>query len=168
MTTMRTARLNEREELRSIERAAGKLFADAGMVDVANHEPESVEGLAAYISAGRAWVIADDATPIGYALVDVVDELAHLEQISVRPEYGGRGYGAALLEHVCDWARQQGFAAITLTTFSDLPWNGPFYAKHGFVALDPSFLGPELRALRNTETAHGLDPDRRVCMRREL
>jgi hypothetical protein len=29
-------------------------------------------------------------------------------------------------------------------------------------------LGPELRAKRDAETAHGLDPALRVCMRRDL
>ena len=168
MTVIRPACLDEREELRAIERAAGSLFAAAGLVEVAAHEPESVEGLAKYIAGGRAWVIADGETAIGYSLVDIVDGLAHLEQMSVRPEFGRRGLGAALLEHVCEWARGENFAAITLTTFADLPWNAPFYARHGFVVLAASELGPELRALRETETAHGLDPDRRVCMRRAL
>ena len=165
---IRLAQLDEREQLRDIEGAAGAVFADVGLEDVAKHEPESVEGLGEYIDAGRAWVIVEDAAPVGYAVVDIVDGLAHLEQLSVRPEYGRRGLGAALLEFVCDWARRQHFGGITLTTFADLPWNAPFYAQHRFYALASSELGPELRIQRAEEAAAGLDPARRVCMRRDL
>ena len=167
--TIRAPRPDELDLLRDIERSAGQLFVDAGLDDIAAHEPETVENLAAYLQAGRAWVVvAGDGATAGYAVVDVVDGLAHLEQISVRPEYGGKGLGAALLEWVCAWAAQQHFAAVTLTTFSDLPFNAPFYAHHGFAVIDDDDLGPELRALRATEAAHGLDPARRVCMRRAV
>lgn len=162
---MRAPRLDELERLRDIERAAGVLFAEAGMSEIAAHEPDSVEALARYVRAGRAWVVEGDADlPVGYAVVDVVDGNAHLEQISVHPDAGRRGLGTALVQHVCAWARDHGYPAVTLTTFADLPWNAPFYAKLGFGVLTEDELGPELRALRDDETAHGLDPDLRVCM----
>jgi GNAT superfamily N-acetyltransferase len=84
--------------------------------------------------------------------------------MSVHPDHGRRGLGATLLNHVCAWARAEGLPSVTLTTFADLPWNAPFYAKHGFRVMREDELGPELRALRDDETAHGLDPERRVCM----
>ncbi len=104
----------------------------------------------------------------GYAIIDEVDGLAHLEQISVRPEHGHKGLGAKLLTHVCEWAAQHQFEAVTLTSFADVPWNAPFYAKHGFRVLDDREIGPELRDLRDREAEHGLDPDQRVCMRRDV
>jgi hypothetical protein len=56
---------------------------------------------------------------------------------------------------------------MTLCTFADVPWNAPFYGRHGFEELsDP---GPELRALRATESRLGLDDlGRRVVMRLTL
>jgi GNAT superfamily N-acetyltransferase len=166
--SIRSPRRDELERLRDIERAAGRLFAEVGLEDVAAHEPESAEGLAAYLDAGRAWVIVDGDTPAGYALVDIVDGQAHLEQLSVHPDHGHRGLCAALLEYVCDWARRQRFAAVTLTSFEHLPWNAPFYAKHHFCTIDENELGPELRELRDEETKQGLDPSMRVCMYRSL
>ena len=129
-----------------IEWAAGTLFIDVGLADVAAHEPESVEALAEYANDGRAWVItaAADDVPVGYAIVDIVDGLAHLEQLSVLPNRGRKGLGAALLAHVCDWAASQRFDAVTLTTFTDIPWNAPFYAKHGFRVMDGAEIGREL------------------------
>jgi len=167
-TSIRAPRRDELEVLREIERAAGSLFADAGLAEVAAHEPTSVEELTTYAEGGRAWVVAEGDHPVGYALIDVVDGGAHLEQLSVHPDFGRRGLGASLLAHVCEWSRRKGFEAVTLTTFEHLAWNAPFYARHGFEALDESELGPELRRLRDDETRHGLDPRLRVCMRLRL
>jgi GNAT superfamily N-acetyltransferase len=166
--TIRAPRTDELEQLREIERAAGVLFAEIGFEEVAADEPASVETLAEYVLDDRAWLIADDNdVPIGYTVVDVVDGLAHLEQLSVLPDRGRQGLGAALLEHVCDWATRHRFAAVTLTTFTEVPWNAPFYAKHGFRVMNDSEVGPELRELQALEAAHGLDPAQRVCMRRD-
>jgi len=167
--TIRAPRAGELEQLREIERAAGVLFADIGFEAVAADEPASIETLAGYVLDGRAWLIADDDdVPIAYAVVDIVDGLAHLEQLSVLPEHGRRGLGSALLEHVCDWAARQQIEGVTLTTFTDVPWNAPFYAQHGFRVMNDSELGRELRDLRAVEATHGLDPAQRVCMRRDV
>ena len=153
--------------LRDIERSAGILFVAVGLPEIAEQEPEEVEDLAHFLAAGRAFVIVEGDVPVGYALVDIVDGQAHLEQLSVRPECGRRGLGASLLEHVCQWAAQR-FEAITLTTYEHVPWNAPFYAGHGFGVMDMDELGPELRGLRQQEAGAGLDPSLRVCMRRQL
>jgi N-acetylglutamate synthase-like GNAT family acetyltransferase len=86
----------------------------------------------------------------------------------VHPDFGRRGLGAQLLEHVCVCASHEGFAAVTLTTFSHLAWNAPFYAAHGFREITNDELGPGLRLLREEEADDGLDPALRVCMRRDL
>ncbi|MFN6121099.1 MAG: hypothetical protein ACK5CE_15895 [Actinomycetes bacterium] len=61
-----------------------------------------------------------------------------------------------------------GFSAITLTTFRDVAFNGPVYARMGFVELAPVDLGPELQLLRDLEQDIGLDVAPRVAMRRRL
>ena len=154
--------------MREIERAAGALFAEIGFAEVAADEPASVAELAAYAFDGRAWVVAEHDVPVGYAVVDIVDGLAHLEQLSVLPEYGRKGLGSALLAHVCDWAAQRHLEAVTLTTFGAVPWNAPYYENNGFRVMDDAEIGPELRNLRVLEAEHGLDPTQRVCMRRDV
>ena len=165
--SIRAPRTDELELVREVERAAGLLFGSVGMHEIAEHEPPSVEELAAYQRADRIWVLVHDDVVAGYALADVVDGAAHLAQLSVQPTRGRQGFGTALLTHVCDWARRRGLAAVTLTTFEHVPWNGPYYAERGFRALADDEIGPELEHLREEEAAHGLDPDLRVCMRRE-
>jgi GNAT superfamily N-acetyltransferase len=167
---IRAPRPDELETLRDIERDAGRLFAEIGLDDIAAHDPESIETLTQYLDVDRIWVIVETDTdePLGYAVVDMVDGLAHIEQISVRASQGRRGLGTTLLEYICDWAADNGFGAVTLTTFRDVAWNAPFYAKHGFRVLDAAETGPELTERRTEEAAHGLDPALRVCMQRDL
>ena len=167
--TIRPAHVEDGPALRDIERLAGERFRDVGMPDVADHEPAPVEVLAGYATAGRAWVAVDDERDaIGYVLVDVVDGHAHVEQVSVRPDHQGTGVGRALLAAVDGWATDSGRMAMTLTTFATVPWNAPLYRHLGFRVLRDDELGPELRAVRDRETAHGLDPSTRVCMRRDV
>ena len=84
--------------------------------------------------AGHLFVAVELATeePVGFAALTRVDGGAHLFQVSVAPEHGRQGLGRGLVEAAVTWAQGQGDPGITLTTFSHLPWNGPFYAKNGF------------------------------------
>jgi len=166
---IRPARPADGPLLQEIERLAGERFRDVGLPEVADDEPASVEALARYAVDGRSWVAEDDlGRPIGYVLVDVVDGCAHIEQVSVRADQQGTGVGRALLARVRSWAVGRGLSAITLTTFTDVPWNAPLYRHLGFRVLRDAEIGPELRQLRQEETAHGLDPAKRVCMRAEI
>lgn len=58
--------------------------------------------------------------------------------------------------------------ALTLTTFSDVPWNRPYYERLGFRVLDEVELSPGLRRIRREEAQRGLDRWGRVAMRRRL
>ncbi|MEU3609653.1 GNAT family N-acetyltransferase [Streptomyces sp. NPDC035033] len=157
--------------LRSIERAAGEPFRTLGMAAIADDEPPSLDVLEGYRAAGRAWVAVDGADrPVAYLLADTVDGAAHIEQVSVHPAAARRGVGRALIEHLAEVARREGLTALTLTTFAEVPWNAPYYARLGFRPLadeDPA-LTDGLRAIGRAEAAHGLAAWPRVCMRRDL
>lgn len=166
-TAIRPARPDDGGALRRIERLAGVRFREVGRPEVADDEPAPIEVLTRYADEGRSWVAVDEEdVPVGYVLVDVVDGCAHVEQLSVRPDHQGAGVGRALLERVRVWAVDAGLSAITLTTFTDDPWNAPLYRHLGFVDMAEAEVGSELRAVRDHETALGLDPTTRVCMRR--
>ncbi|KXK60632.1 GCN5 family acetyltransferase [Micromonospora rosaria] len=166
---VRGVRWGELPGLRDIERAAGECFRDVGMPEIADDEPLPLDVLAGYHRAGRAWVAVDPADqPVGYLLADVVDGNLHVEQVSVHPRWARRGLGRRLLDHLAARARTDGVPALTLTTFADVPWNAPYYARCGFRVLDDRDLTPGLRAIRRREAAHGLDRWPRVGMRRDL
>jgi len=167
--TVRLAREGDLERLREIERLAGRLFAEIGMTLVAEDEPASVEELRAFVAEGRSFVAeAPDlpGVPAGYLLVAEVDGVAHLEQVSVDPVYTGQQLGRLLVEQAVAWARDHDYPAITLTTFTDVAWNGPWYTRLGFSAVEP--LTPGLRAIMDHEKTHGLDRWPRAAMRREV
>jgi 8-oxo-dGTP pyrophosphatase MutT (NUDIX family)/GNAT superfamily N-acetyltransferase len=91
---------------------------------------------------------------------------AHLEQLSVHPDAGGQGLGTMLLRAVLGEALDRGHDRITLVTYADVPWNAPWYARHGFVELTgelPEHLLPVVGA--EPDVAHG---GRRVAMSRPL
>ncbi|MEU7903794.1 GNAT family N-acetyltransferase [Actinoplanes sp. NPDC049118] len=168
MNDIRPARPADLTVIQRIELAAGELFRDVGMPDIADHPVPSTEALAEFLRPGRSWVFVDDAdTPIAFVLVMLVDRLAHIEQVSVLPSYAHRGIGRRLIDHVDAWAAGQGLGALTLTTFRGVPWNGPYYERIGFVTLDPGERGPELVRLMAEEAEHGLDPAQRIAMRRD-
>ena len=164
--SIRAARPDDGPVLQQIEGLAGERFRDVGLDAVADDDPLALDVLTSYAVAGRAWVAVDaNDRPLAYVLIDVVDGAAHIEQVSVLPEHQGRGVGRALVEVVREWAVAAGLVAITLTTFRDVPWNAPLYAHLGFEIVPEDSLGPGLRAIRDAESAHGLDPATRVCMR---
>ncbi len=169
MTVVRASRSDDGPALRRIEQEAGERFREVGLGAVADDEPASVDELGAYALDGRSWVAVDHADrPVGYVLVELVDGDAHIEQVSVAPDHQGQGVGRALLDRVRAWAVEHDCGALTLTTFDQVPWNRPLYEHLGFTVLTDDELGPGLRAVRDAEAAHGLDPATRVAMRLPL
>ncbi|MFJ3616681.1 GNAT family N-acetyltransferase [Streptomyces iakyrus] len=155
--------------LQDIERAAGAPFQGLGMPEIADDEPPALDVLEHYRRAGRCWVAAGpEGRPVAYLLAEPVDGALHIEQVSVHPRAARRGVGRALLAHAADRAREEGLTSLTLTTFTDVPWNAPYYERLGFRPLPEEDLTPGLRAIRATEAAHGLDRWPRVCMRAPL
>lgn len=157
--------------LAAIEVAAGARFRAVGMDAIADDEPLPDDLLRAARDEGRLWVAELDGVVVGYALGERVGPAGaqhHLEQVSVVPEAGGHGVGAALVEAVVDWARSAGGGSLTLATFRDLPWNAPWYERLGFAIVADDALDDALRTVRDHEAAVGLDVSARVCMRRVL
>ncbi|GAA0470778.1 GNAT family N-acetyltransferase [Streptomyces sp. NPDC046215] len=166
---IRTAGVDDLPVLQEIERAAGECFRAVGMAEIAEDEPLPLDVLARYQRDGLAWVAVDGAgAPVAYLLADPVDGGLHVEQVSVHPRAARQGVGRWLLEHAAARAVAGGSRALTLTTFANVPWNAPYYARCGFTVLSEDALTPGLRAIRRQEAAHGLDRWPRVCMRRLL
>jgi GNAT superfamily N-acetyltransferase len=166
---IRLARLDDVPQLQELERAAGEAFRQLEMDSVADDDPPSTEDLTARQHDGRAWVVADqDDRPIAYLLVGQVDQDAHIEQVSVHPGHARRGLGRALIDQADAWAATHGLEGLTLTTFADVPWNAPYYARLGFRTLAADEMTAGLQDIRAQEAAVGLDAWPRVTMRRSV
>jgi GNAT superfamily N-acetyltransferase len=166
--TLRAAGVADLDALAAVERAAGEMFRPLGMDLVADDDPLDADAVLGFVEAGRAWVVADGGEVVGYLLADLVDGCAHVEQVSVHPRRAGRRLGGALVQHLAEWAAARCLPALTLTTYRDVPWNGPYYLSLGFRWLEDQELTPGLRSIRAEEAARGLDRWPRGCMRREL
>ena len=151
-----------------IERSAGELFRGIGMDDIANAEPPALAAYEEARMAGQLWVATCRGEVVGYVLALQLDGQAHLEQLSVDPAHSRRGLGAALVGTVTAWASALGAPDVTLTTFRDVPWNGPYYERFGFEVVDETGWTPALQAVRAHEAAEGLDVSSRVIMRLRL
>ena len=93
--------------------------------------------------------------PVAFAHVEVVEGFAYLAQLSVHPDAMRQGIGSALVRAAMREAWQLGFDRLSLTTYRDLPWNGPFYAGLGFT--EATHPEPFEQRFRQEERRMGLD-----------
>jgi ribosomal protein S18 acetylase RimI-like enzyme len=152
--------------LQDIERAAGEPFRSYGMPEIADDEPPALDLLERFRVAGHAWVTEteEDGRVVAYLIGEPLDAAFHIEQVSVHPDAARRGVGRTLIAYAADRARDQRLAGLTLTTFTEVPWNARYYERLGFRVLDEAELTPGLREIRAAEADHGLDRWPRVCM----
>jgi GNAT superfamily N-acetyltransferase len=154
---IRPALTADLRRIQEIETAAGELFRTVGMDAIADDPPPTVEQLNAYVAAGTAWVATEPAGRVaGYILVETHGCWAHIEQVTVHPEHGRRGIGAALIVQVDQWAVERGLERLSLTTFRDVPWNAPYYQRLGFRHLPGTERPAWLRGVVEREKRHGL------------
>lgn len=82
----------------------------------ANRFPWSVKNFSDSLDAGHyAWVFCDpyDAI-IGFAIVQLVLDEAHLLNICVRPDMQRQGYGRRILEHIIDYTKSRSAVLLVL------------------------------------------------------
>lgn len=166
---IRRAQEAELSLLPAIEIKAGALFAKAGLPEVAANEPADLSYLRSFHRHGVLHVAADEAQmPVGFILSGSLDGAGHIHELSVDPAHGRLGLGRALVRAACCVAQARGLKAMTLSTFRDLAWNGPFYQRLGFRELAPDEWTPAMHLLHAHEKALHLPVARRCFMRKEI
>lgn len=170
---IRKIRGKEFSLLPEIEEDAAQAFLDAGMPgindlesapsDVYRNMPECNTVLVAVEKDGS------EERLLGFIAGHESDGQAYLREVSVRYSESGKGVGGSLVKALTEWAVEEGFSSVTLTTFRDLPFNAPFYEKLGFTKFVPLVEDwPELLAVRQKEKQEGLNTlGPRVCMKME-
>jgi GNAT superfamily N-acetyltransferase len=101
---------------------------------------------------------------------DARDARADYDDVEGRRGRSRGGHGGALLAAAIAAAPGLGCARLSLITDRLLPWNAPFYARRGFVAVaaDEAPVPPWLAAKLLPQPGDGLDPARRCLMVRSL
>lgn len=147
-----------------VEVEAGQVFRTVGMAKVAEDVPQ-ISDLREAAEAEQLWVTEVGSEVAGYISAEVLDGNAHIAQVSVAPDYAGRALGRAMLEFVEEWGRATGRPATTLTTFRDVPWNGPYYRRLGYRVLRQEGIGPELaRTMEHEASLPGIEASLRCAM----
>ena len=116
------------------------------------------------IARGRSLTALIDDRVVGFAASGPVGRELHLHELSVARAHQGRGIGATLLGALKIDARNSGYRAITLNTFRDIPWNAPFYARHGFVEVQNFEGRPHLAESLEKAVELGMPRERRISM----
>jgi GNAT superfamily N-acetyltransferase len=154
----------------AIERTAVELFRDHPAWRFYSRMSIPADLLAEEIRRGFVWVAIDEESgePVGFIWLDVElhSEVVGIAEIDVLPAFHRRGIGSALLEHACAWASEKGYRRIDLGTLPDVPWNAPFYARHGFVVVDKD--DPAYAYARERDRENGFPQALRVFMSRIL
>ena len=163
--TLRATTLADTAALPAIERSAGQRFllipelawiADDQIISAAQHQ--------AFAAAGMSWLAQVDDHPVGFLVGEKQGSSLFIAELSLHLEWQGKGIGRRLIEYVAGQAREKGYTSLTLTTFRDVPWNAPWYARLGFEMLADETLPAKLRQKREEEAAHGLAFESRCAM----
>ena len=166
---IRRARPSEHALLPEIERKAGALFETVDWLSSGQTEPFSVEFIEAVARDGMVFVAADDKDfPVGFALTSFLDRALYIHELDVAPPHGRRGLGRRLIDAASAFAVENGARAVTLSTFRDIPWNGPFYARVGFREVPRNQWTPAFHLLHHREAELGLPVERRCFMLKDL
>ncbi|ANY87110.1 MULTISPECIES: GNAT family N-acetyltransferase [Pseudomonas] len=144
--------------LPDVERSAAQAFTQLpGLSWLASGDVLDLTAHQAFLAQGDSWIAVDDGDrPIGFLCAQTAGSELHIHELSVHERAQGKGMGRRLLREAIDTARSRGLQAVTLTTFIDVPWNAPFYARLGFTILTPEQLDERLRGILRDERAHGL------------
>ncbi len=169
--TIKPARLSDLKAIKEIELAAASRFKGHGLVDhlMDHHFDQTL--LKTLIKDEQVWVSFADqeqGKATGFAIATILGPIAYLEELDVLPAFGQQGLGKALVLTVAQWAREKRFAHLTLSTFTHIPWNAPFYEKLGFVALPKKNWESQLHEIYMLEQKIGLPVEKRVFMRLKL
>ena len=163
--SLRLARPQDAEKMPEIEAAAGELFADVeGLAGLAGSHTVPLDRLRRYIRKGHCLVTHVGEDMAGFLVNEPFRRELHIWEMDVHPKFQQRGIGAGMLRACMVDARNSGFGALTLTTFRDVPWNAPFYARLGFEEVTALDAHPRLAGELAVEADQGLPAERRCAM----
>jgi len=167
---IRRAVLEDITQISLIERQSGFVFSTLP-TDFLCCLPEDIplHNITFYEDAVRnygSWVAEVDSKILGFICVENIEQESsvHISELAV--DYGEqrKGIGRKLLDFIIKYAQMEN-KNITLTTFSNVPWNADFYKTVGLQLLHDNELNDRLKLLLKHEVEIGLPKQYRCAMR---
>ncbi|EPE24397.1 Acyl-CoA N-acyltransferases (Nat) [Glarea lozoyensis ATCC 20868] len=166
---IRSARSSDIPLLERVEKSAAEAFRSVDLEFLLDEPTVEVSALTQMARSNHLWIAVNDwDQPIGFLGGENLQGNFHIAEISVAQDFQGRGIGGALMRTMFEQIQREGYKYITLTTFKDVPWNGPWYKKMGFKEISPRAMKKQYTEILKDEAARGMDPDRRCIMRKIL
>lgn len=139
----RTPLVEDLAQLAEVEAAADTLFER--VMDTSTW-PKPMSGQERAAMPGILLVVGHPV--VGFAHVMEVGGHWYLDQLSVHPRAQSQGIGGALLDAAGAAVLRCGGQRVSLRTYANVPWNAPFYAKHGFLVMErsPEWMAPAIQA----------------------
>jgi ribosomal protein S18 acetylase RimI-like enzyme len=126
---IRKARAEEADAVRDVVLAAYERY-----VPVIGKSPAPMlDNYAARIAAEQVWVLADAGVIAGVLVLEDGPECFLLDNIAIRPDRQGSGFGSRLLDFAESEGMRCGWDTITLYTNALMVENIAIYAKRGFI-----------------------------------
>lgn len=166
--TIRRAVRADIEPMRNLERRAAQIFLSVGYDFCATGPIRDISEHQRVIDEGATFIGEAGGVIAGFAMVEPMDGEAHLVEIDVDPPFQNRGLARSLIAEGGEWSRLNGFDAMTLTTYRDVPWNAPFYRRIGFAEFEPGAYRKGLFETIEREAAWGFAFAPRIAMRKQL
>lgn len=170
MTSALIVRRSEDSEiptLMDIQVAAAARFAALGIIATSDGLPETIPVKAFQQAAARGLLLTAQVEErcVGFALCSVERPDLYLDQLSVRPDASRNGVGTSLLDAVSAEASRRGLWGVSLSTFRNVAWNAPFFAKQGFQEIPRAGLALWQLDIESAQAAI-MDVNTRCFMRR--
>lgn len=170
---LRTATVDDIPRLCAISFSATKKFGSIPtLADLADDQEEPLT-IQQWLVLGNVYLVEVKDSPVGFIAAHPLDNTIYIAEIAVHADNQNNGLGEMLLQTVFRWAvdraRYEGSskARVSLTTYPDVPWNGPWYQKYGFAETEASEVGPwheERMTKDENERRLVRDGYRRCCM----
>lgn len=167
--TITKAEVDDIPALIAVDTAASALFEPTGLLKpeaLSDHVPADV--FESEIPLGNVFVARNNhGWAIGFALIRLRGNGLYLDQVSVHPDHGQKGIGRALVIRVLTEAERRKLPHVSLSTFREISWNGPFYASLGFKEIGQEKLEPYMLEIEAAQKPF-MDVTKRCFMRRKV
>lgn len=152
--SLRLARPEDAEHFPAIERSAAQAFASVeGLETLVDGWTIPAERHRLLIAKCHCLTASVGGEVAGFLVAERFGRALHIWEMSVAEPFQRRGIGAGLVRACGIDAANAGCQSVTLTTFAEVPWNAPFYARLGFERIADVALWPRLALLLKQERA---------------